>query len=52
MRHLKAQKKSSRTIQSYEESVLQFDRYLREVGMPTDVTMVHREHVEAFEVHL
>jgi site-specific recombinase XerD len=51
-RHLKAENKSPRTIQSYEEALLQFDGYLRDVGMPTDVTKLHREHIEAFEVYL
>jgi site-specific recombinase XerD len=52
LRHLRAENKSPRTIQSYEESVLQFERYLREVGMPTDITKIVREHVEAYEVSL
>lgn len=52
LRHLKAENKSPRTIQSYEESVLQFARYLAQVGMPTDMTRIGREHVEAYEVSL
>jgi site-specific recombinase XerD len=51
-RHLRAENKSDRTVQSYEESVLQFEAYLRSVGMPVDVTKILREHIEAFEVHL
>jgi site-specific recombinase XerD len=51
-RHLRAENKSPRTVQSYEESVLQFEAYLHRAGMPTDITKIVREHVEAFEVYL
>ncbi|HVA09874.1 MAG TPA: tyrosine-type recombinase/integrase, partial [Acidimicrobiales bacterium] len=51
-RHLQAENRSIRTIQSYEESLLQFEKYLRQVGMPVDVTKLLREHIEAFEVSL
>lgn len=51
-RHLASENKAGRTIQSYEESVLQFGRYLIDSGGPADVSQITRGHVEAFEVHL
>ena len=51
-RHLRAENKSPRTIQSYDESVRQFATFLHVAGMPTDVTGIAREHVEAFEEYL
>lgn len=47
-RALRAENKSPRTIQSYEEAVLQFEVFLRTAGMPTAVTRLTREHVESF----
>jgi site-specific recombinase XerD len=51
-RHLRAENKSPRTIQSYLEAVELFDRYLAGVGMPRAVAAIHREHVEAWLVSL
>jgi len=47
-RALRAENKSPRTIQSYEEAVLQFEVFLRTAGMPTAVARLTREHVESF----
>jgi len=47
-RALRAENKSPRTIQSYEEAVLQFEVFLRTPGMPTAVARLTREHVESF----
>ena len=52
LRHLRAENKSPRTVQSYEEAALQFASFLTEVGMPTQVTSLRRDHVEAFEERL
>ena len=34
------------------DAALQFSVFLRQQGMPTDVTAIHREHVEALVSHL
>jgi len=51
-RHLRAENKSARTIQSYEEAAQQFRAFLVQQGMPTAVASLTREHVEAFLEHL
>jgi site-specific recombinase XerD len=51
-RHLRAENKSARTIQSYEEAAEQLGEFLKASGMPTEVARLTREHVEAFEEHL
>ena len=51
-RHLLAANKAPRTIQSYTESLNQFASFLAERGMPTDPTLVAREHVESFVADL
>jgi site-specific recombinase XerD len=51
-RHLRAENKSPRTLQSYEEAADQFADFLRTSGMPTEVAKLTREHVEAFEERL
>ena len=51
-RHLRAENKSPRTIQSYSEAAGQFCAFLADGGMPTVVTKLTREHVEAFLEHL
>jgi hypothetical protein len=40
------------TIKSYLASVEQLEAFLAEAGMTTDVTALHREHIETFIVHL
>ena len=47
-RHLRASTLSPRTVQSYLEAVDLFSRYLIEQGMPTHLSSIRREHVEAF----
>src|SRR5688500_5905266 len=51
-RHLAAENRSPRTIQSYLEAARQFDAFLASRGMPTAVSAIRREHVEAFLVDL
>ena len=47
-RHLLAANKAPRTLETYLEAVDQFGAHLRAQGMPTDPTLVSREHVESF----
>jgi site-specific recombinase XerD len=47
-RSLRAGNLSERTVDTYLASVEQFERFLIERGMPTDVRAIHREHVETF----
>jgi site-specific recombinase XerD len=47
-RHLRAENKSARTVQSYTEAAEQFAAFLAGAGMPTSVEKLTREHVEAF----
>lgn len=52
VRHLRAANKAPRTIQSYEESALQFCTFLDERGLPTGAEAIQRQHVEAFLAHV
>lgn len=47
-RHLRAANLSPATLKTYAESVATFGRFLSERGMPSDVAVIAREHVEAF----
>ena len=47
-RHLRAEGKADRTVQSYLEAALQFEQFLLAAGMPHSVAAIRREHVEAF----
>jgi site-specific recombinase XerD len=47
-RHLRAENRSPRTVQSYGEAIAQLDRYLAAAGMPRTAATIRREHVEAF----
>ncbi len=47
-RHLLAENKAPRTVQTYLESLNRFVTFLEGQGMPTDPTLVSREHVETF----
>lgn len=49
---LEAENKSPKTIASYTDATAQFEAFLRERGMPTDVSAIAREHIEAFVTHL
>jgi site-specific recombinase XerD len=51
-RHLRAANLSPKTVRGYGDAARQLSRFLTERGMPTDVTAIHREHVEAFIQHL
>lgn len=51
-RHLRAENKSPKTIETYVESARQFAAYLQRQGMPTDVAHIKREHAESFITHL
>lgn len=47
-RSLLAENKAERTIKTYMEALGLFGTFLAEQGMPTDITGIHREHIEAF----
>ncbi len=47
-RHLRGTNKSPRTQQSYGDVLALFSRCLTAQGMPTDIRVIRREHVEAF----
>lgn len=51
-RHLRAANRSPRTIQSYVEAVTQFERFCADTGVPTEVSTIRRDHIEAFLEHL
>ncbi|MGH2692882.1 MAG: tyrosine-type recombinase/integrase, partial [Actinomycetota bacterium] len=51
-RHLRAENRSPRTVQSYEESVRQFTAFILDRGMPTRIAAITREHVELWMEHL
>jgi site-specific recombinase XerD len=48
VRSLKAENKSPRTIETYLEAIELLGDFLARMGMPQDVTAIHREHVESF----
>lgn len=50
--HLDASRKSPKTVSTYMEATAQLADYLHATGMPTVVTSIKREHVEAFIFHL
>lgn len=47
-RSLRAANKAPNTVATYGEAVRQFDAFLREMGMPTEVSKITRDYVEAF----
>src|SRR6476659_3986840 len=47
---LRAENKSPATLTSYGYATTQFAAFLHDRGMPTDVSAIAREHVEAFLV--
>ncbi len=47
-RSLRAANKSAKTVATYSEAANQLLDFLRESGMPTEVTKIGREHVESF----
>lgn len=50
--HLRAARKSPKTVEAYLEGANQLAAFLLERGMPIDATAIHREHVEAFILYL
>jgi site-specific recombinase XerD len=52
-RSQRAARRSPRTIGTYREAIDQLAAFLERSGMPTAVSAIHREHVEAFmeELH-
>jgi site-specific recombinase XerD len=51
-RHLTAENKAPRTLQTYSEALTLFGRFLVDHGMPTDPTVISREHIEEFIAQL
>lgn len=51
-RHLLAENKAPRIVQTYTEALRQFSEYLTTQGMPTDPANVSREHIESFVADL
>ena len=51
-RHLAAENKSAKTLETYTEGLTKFGRFLAAHGMPTDPAHITREHVETFIAHL
>lgn len=47
-RHLKAERKSPRTLRTYRYGVESLFEFLRSRGMPRDVENIRREHIESF----
>ena len=47
-RHLRAENKSPRTVESYTEAVRRLHDFLSAKGMPVTVASITREHIEAF----
>ncbi|CAN5164369.1 tyrosine recombinase XerC [soil metagenome] len=47
-KHLAAERKSPRTVESYSDSVAQLTDYLAAQGMPLAASAIRREHIEAF----
>jgi site-specific recombinase XerD len=48
-RHLRAENKAPRTIQSYDEAALRFITFLKQEGVSLAPADISRRHVEAFE---
>ena len=49
---LRAANKAGRTLEVYAESIHQLVAFLRQAGMPTDMSRLTREHIESFEADL
>lgn len=47
-RHLRSANKAPKTIKGYLATLAQFDAFLRDHGLTTDVSLVTREHVELY----
>ncbi|CAN5288109.1 tyrosine recombinase XerC [soil metagenome] len=51
-RSLRAQNRSPKTVTTYGEAVNGLAAFLESAGMPTEVSKIRREHVEAYTEHL
>ncbi len=51
-RHLRAENKSPNTIHTYLAALDAFNAYLKRTGMPTVLSAIRREHLEAYIVEL
>ncbi len=49
---LRAQNRSPRTLQTYQEAILQLAEFLEQHNMPCNPLLVGREHIEEFITHL
>jgi site-specific recombinase XerD len=49
-RHLKAERKATKTIEAYTDSARKLVAFLKDKGMPLDPPAITREHVEMFVV--
>jgi hypothetical protein len=47
-RSLRAANKSAKTVATYSEAANQLLAFFRESGLPTEVSKINRDHVEAF----
>jgi site-specific recombinase XerD len=52
MLSLRAERKSPATLESYGYATTQYASFAAATGMPTDVSVIRREHVEAFLVEV
>jgi site-specific recombinase XerD len=50
--HLRAENKSTKTLETYSDALDQLTAFLERTGMPREIGSVRREHVEAFLVSL
>ena len=50
--HLRAANRAARTVQTYTEAAERFARFLKDAGLPSDVELIEKRHVEAFMVDL
>lgn len=50
--HLRAERKSPKTLEAYLSAGSQLAKFLRAAGMPTAAPSIRREHIEAWIVHL
>lgn len=52
VRHLRAENKAPRTIQSYSEAVVRLGAFLLDAGHPSEVSLITRQDLERFEADL
>src|SRR5215210_377591 len=49
-RSLRAEGKSPKTIRAYTDAVALLDRFLSDLGMPTGIAAITREHLQMFSI--